>query len=50
MMTLGALESALDLEMDKLLPATFTAPGLSEAEFLELCARLPEAMVEYTSD
>ena len=43
-MTLGALE------IDKLLPATFTAPGLSEAEFLELCGRFPDAMVEYTSD
>lgn len=43
-MTLGALE------IDKLLPATFTAPGLSEAEFVELCGRLPEAMFEYTSD
>jgi Uma2 family endonuclease len=44
MTTLGTLE------IDKLLPATFTAPGLSEAEFLELCARFPDAMVEYTSD
>jgi Uma2 family endonuclease len=44
MMTLGTLE------IDKLLPATFTAPGLSEAEFLELCGRLPEATVEYSSD
>ncbi len=44
-MSLGALE--ID---NKLLPATFTAPGLSEAEFVELCGRLPEAMVEYTSD
>lgn len=43
-MTLGALE------IGKLLPATFTAPGLSEAEFLELCGRFPDAMVEYTSD
>jgi len=38
------------LEIEKLLPATFTAPGLSEAEFLKLCARFPDAMVEYTSD
>src|SRR5437879_6747474 len=38
------------LEIEKLLPATFTAPGLSEAEFLKLCAKFPDAMVEYTSD
>lgn len=44
MTTLGALD------LDKLLPATFTAPGLSEAEFLELCDQFPDAMLEYTSD
>lgn len=44
MTTLGTLE------IDKLLPATFTAPGLSEAEFLELCAQFPDAFLEYTSD
>ncbi len=38
------------LELDKLLPATFTAPGLSEAEFLELAAKFPDATVEYTRD
>lgn len=38
------------LELDKLLPATFTAPGLSEAEFLELAAKFPDARVEYTSE
>jgi len=38
------------LELDKLLPATFTAPGLSEAEFLDLAAKFPDATVEYTSD
>src|SRR5437879_9663092 len=38
------------LEIEKLLPATFTAPGLSEAEFLKLCAKFPDAMVEYTKD
>jgi len=38
------------LEIEKLLPATFTAPGLSEAEFLELCAKFPEDMVEYWAD
>ena len=34
------------LEIEKLLPATVTAPGLSEAEFLKLCAKFPDAMVE----
>jgi Uma2 family endonuclease len=43
-MTLAALT------IEKHLPVTFTAPGLSEAEFLELCARFPDAMVEYTAD
>lgn len=38
------------LPIESLLPATFTAPGLSEAEFLKLCAQFPDAMVEYTSD
>ena len=38
------------LEINKMLPATFTAPGISEAEFLDLCARFPDAMVEYTAD
>jgi Uma2 family endonuclease len=38
------------LEIEKFLPATFTAPGLSEAEFLTLCEKFPDAMVEYTSD
>ena len=37
-------------EIDKLLPATFTAPGLSAAEFLEFCAKVPDAFVEYTAD
>jgi Uma2 family endonuclease len=38
------------LAIEKYLPATFTAPGLSEAEFLKLCQRFPDAMVEYTKD
>jgi Uma2 family endonuclease len=39
------------LELDQFLPATFTAPGLSEAEFFELCDKLPDAaLVEYTGD
>lgn len=38
------------LEIENLLPATFTAPGLSEAEFLELCEKFPDAILEYTAD
>ena len=37
-------------EIEKLLPATFTAPRLSEEEFLEFAANFPDAMVEYTAD
>jgi Uma2 family endonuclease len=38
------------IEIEDFLPATLTAPGLSPAEFLELCAKFPDAMVEYTAD
>jgi Uma2 family endonuclease len=38
------------LEIEKFLPATFTAPGMSESEFLELCSKFPDAMVEYTKE
>ena len=37
-------------EIEKLLPATFTAPGLSEEEFLEFANQFPDARVEYTAD
>lgn len=33
-----------------LLPATFTAPGLSEAQFLALTSEFPDCMLEYTAD
>jgi hypothetical protein len=36
------------LEIVGLLPATFTAPGLSEEDFLELCKKFPDAFLEYT--
>src|SRR5271165_1572311 len=36
---------ALDLET--MLPATFTAPDLSEEEFLKICNEFPDARVEY---
>ena len=38
------------LKIDEMLPATFTAPGVSESEFLELAAQFGDARVEYTSD
>jgi Uma2 family endonuclease len=40
--------AALDIE--KLLPATFTLPGLSEADFLAWCAQFPDQTLEYTAD
>ena len=32
------------------LPATFTAPGLNEAQFLALCEKYPDCTLEYTAD
>ncbi|MEP7353239.1 MAG: Uma2 family endonuclease [Acidobacteriota bacterium] len=43
-MTLAALA------IDDRLPVTFTSPGLSEEEFLELLAEFPNATVEYHAD
>lgn len=43
-----ALQTAADI-IEKL-PATFTAPGLSEKEFLELCQEYPDCFLEYTAD
>jgi Uma2 family endonuclease len=40
--------AALDIE--KLLPATFTFPGMSEVDFLALCAQFPDQTLEYTAD
>jgi Uma2 family endonuclease len=33
-----------------LLPATLTAPGLSEAQFISLCDEFPDCTLEYTAD
>ena len=33
-----------------MLPVTFTAPGLSEKEFLALAAEFPDAFLEYTAE
>jgi Uma2 family endonuclease len=43
-----ALQTALNIA-DKL-PATFTAPGLTEAEFLALRDEYPDCFLEYTAD
>ena len=43
-MTLAAIE------FETYLPASFTAPGLSEREFLELCEQFPDCTLEYTAD
>jgi len=43
-----AAQTTFDLA--KLLPASFTAPGLTEAEFLQLCQEFPDAFLEYTAD
>ena len=43
-MTLAALQ------LEKHLPATLTAPGLSEAEFLALAEEFPDCFLEYTAE
>ncbi len=43
-----AAQTTFDLA--KLLPASFTAPRLTEAEFLQLCQEFPDAFVEYTAE
>ena len=35
--------AAAELHIEDMLPATFTAPGLSEEQFLALCEKFPEA-------
>jgi Uma2 family endonuclease len=39
-----------DTELDGMLPATFYMPGLTEAEYFDLCAKFDDAFVEYTAD
>lgn len=43
-----AVQSTLDFT--KLLPASFTAPGLTEVQFLKICEEFPDAFVEYTAE
>ena len=42
------VKTALDIA--NMLPATFTRPGLTEAQFLALSEKFPEAILEYTAD
>ena len=37
-------------DIGTLLPATLTAPGLNEREFLDLCRQFPDATLEYEPD
>ena len=39
-----------ELRIEDMLPATFTAPGLTEEQFLALCQKFPDAFLEYTAD
>jgi Uma2 family endonuclease len=39
-----------ELDLANLLPASFTAPGMDEEQFLALCAKFPDATLEYTED
>ena len=41
---------AIPVDINELLPASFYAPGMTEAEFLDLCDKFPDAMLEYTPD
>jgi Uma2 family endonuclease len=43
-----ATQTAIHLE--DLLPATFTAPDLTDEQFLAVCERFPDATVEYTEE
>ena len=45
-----AVVTEIGLDIRNMLPATFTAPGLTEAQFLKLCEEFPDALLEYTAD
>ena len=38
------------IDLADLLPATFTAPDLSDEQFLALCEKFPDATLEYTEE
>ena len=39
-----------EIDITTMLPATFTAPGLTESQFMALCAKYPDWMLEYTAE
>src|SRR5262249_52367613 len=39
-----------DLDIENMLPATFTVPEMTDEEFLALCEKFPDATLEYASD
>jgi Uma2 family endonuclease len=45
-----AVVTEIGLDIRNMLPVTFTAPGLTEAQFLKLCEEFPDALLEYTAD
>ena len=38
------------VDIESMLPATLTVPGMGEREFLELCEKFPDATLEYEAD
>lgn len=44
------MEAQAALNLTAFLPATLTAPELTEAEFLKFCQKFPDSMLEYSGD
>jgi Uma2 family endonuclease len=42
--------ATVPLDITGMLPAALTAPDLTEAEFLDLCQKFPDALLEYTPE
>ena len=42
--------AAHTIQLEDFLPATFTAPDLTDEQFLALCELFPDAMLEYTEE
>jgi Uma2 family endonuclease len=38
------------IDISDMLPAVLTAPGMTEEEFIELCEKFPDALLEYTPE
>ncbi len=47
---IGLKMTLATLQLEKHLPATLTAPGLSEADFLALAEEFPDRFLEYTAE